>query len=101
MAVPLEEKGDDFIDHFHTCFVLKNLAKSLAVNGDAQIRESIERLGYAFYEANLFDRLGLPIPFAEGGNRLLRYSMYDFAEAIDLGVLLRDLIPRAFERPCE
>ncbi|HEY2866656.1 MAG TPA: hypothetical protein VGJ02_06160 [Pyrinomonadaceae bacterium] len=93
----LEAERDDFVDHFHTCFVLKNLAKIFSISGEAQIGAAIES-GYAFYEENLFDGSELPMPFAEGGNRLLRYSMYDFAEAINLGVLLRDLIPRAFGR---
>ena len=93
----LEEEGDDFIDHFHTCFVLKNLAKVFDVAGDDDIRLAIER-GYAFYKSRLFDDRGLPIPFAAGGNRLLRYSMYDFAEAINLGIVIRDLVPGAYER---
>jgi len=93
----LEEEGDDFIDHFHTCFVLKNLVKVLMVNGDDDIRNAIES-GYEFYKNRLFDDEGLPIPFAVGGNRLLRYSMYDFAEAINLGILLRGVVPGAFER---
>ena len=93
----LEKSGDDFVDHFHTCFVLKNLTKVFQLNSDNRIWRAIEN-GYAFYREKLFDKHSLPIPFAVGGNRLLRYSMYDFAEAIILGVLLRDLVPGAFER---
>ncbi|HYJ91386.1 MAG TPA: hypothetical protein VEV84_08760, partial [Pyrinomonadaceae bacterium] len=92
----LEANGDDFVDHFHTCFVLKNLVKIYKIHSDPGICEAIER-GYTYYKQKLFDRHGLPKPFAEGGNKLLRYSLYDFAEAISLGVLLRDLIPKAFE----
>jgi hypothetical protein len=93
----LEADGDDFVDHFHTCFVLKNLVKIFCLDGDERVRAAIEN-GYSYYENGLFDKAGLPKPFAEGGNRLLKYSVYDFAEAINLGVLLRDLIPSAFKR---
>jgi hypothetical protein len=93
----LEEKGDDFVDHFHTCFVLKNLSKVYAITGDETLWNAIEK-GYAYYEKALFDGRGLPKPFAVGGNRLLKYSLYDFAEAINLGVLMRERIPRAFDK---
>lgn len=93
----LEIKGDDFVDHFHTCFVLKNLAKLYVLTGDSDIGLAIER-GYFYYENMLFYDDGLPRPFSVGGDRSLKYNLYDFAEAINLGVLLRDLIPRAFDR---
>jgi hypothetical protein len=93
----LEEKGDDFVDHFHTCFVLKNLAKIHEINRSNTIWNAIEK-GYAYYEKELFDSCGLPKPFSEGGNKLLKYNLYDFAEAINLGILLRTQIPRAFEK---
>ena len=44
----------DFVDHFHTCFVLKALAKIEALTGDAGCREAIEA-GVAYYVAHLFD----------------------------------------------
>ena len=93
----LEEKGDDFVDHFHTCFVLKNLAKIYEMNRSELVWNAVEK-GYAYYERELFDSHGLPKPFSEGGNKLLKYNLYDFAEAINLGVLLRARIPRAFEK---
>lgn len=90
-------KGDDFVDHFHTCFVLKNLVRISELQEDEDLTRAIEK-GYSFYERELFDIDGLPRPFAKGGNRLLKYNLYDFAEAINLGVLLRDRFPQAFER---
>ncbi len=93
----VESKGDDFVDHFHTCFVLKNLAKILKVTGDGKVRSALER-GYAYYAEHLFDQAGLPKPFSKGGNSLLKYSLYDFAEAVNLGVLLRSVIPGAYDR---
>jgi hypothetical protein len=92
----LETKGDDFVDHFHTCFVLKNLAKIDAINSDPEILKTIEK-GYTYYETMLFHDDGLPRPFSVGDDRSLKYNLYDFAEAINLGVVLRDIIPRAFE----
>src|SRR5262249_32298745 len=93
----LESKGDDFVDHFHTCFVLKNLAKIHTVTADDKAWDAVKK-GFAYYETALFDDRGLPKPFAEGGSRLLKYNLYDFAETINLGVLLRERIPGAFEK---
>ena len=91
----LEEKGDDFIDHIHTCFVLKNLVKVHQIHPANDLWQAIEK-GFAYYEAELFDQRGLPRPFAGDGG-FLKYDLYGFAEAINLGVLLRDRIPRAFD----
>ena len=54
----------DFIDHFHTCFVLKALAKIEALTGDADCTRAIER-GVAYYVQNLFDASGMPSPSLE------------------------------------
>jgi len=93
----IEAEGDDFIDHFHTCFVLKNLAKINKLRKDDDLRQPIEK-GYSYYEKALFYGDGLPRPFSFGVARSLKYNLYDFAEAINLGIVLRDLMPRAFER---
>src|SRR5215472_5968570 len=53
----------DFVDHFHTCFVLKALAKIQNRTGNSQCGRAIER-GVAYYVKNLFDREGLPVPFS-------------------------------------
>src|SRR5260370_8093236 len=52
----------DFVDHFHTCFVLKALAKIEQLTGHPQCRTAIER-GVTYYLKNLFDSIALPIPF--------------------------------------
>lgn len=93
----VESKGDDFVDHFHTCFVLKNLAKIFRVTEDADVLHSVQT-GYAYYAKNLFDAEGLPKPFSKGGSDFVKYNLYDFAEAIQLGVLLRDRVPVAFDK---
>ena len=56
--------GDNFIDNFHTCFVLKNLAKVQAATPDDELEDAIAA-GYAFYLARLLDEQGLPRPYAQ------------------------------------
>jgi hypothetical protein len=79
----------DFIDHFHTCFVLKALAKIEALVGHAGCTRAIES-GVRYYVDHLFDEHGLPRPFA-AAPRLTVYKreLYDYAECINLAVLLR------------
>jgi hypothetical protein len=78
-----------FIDHFHTCFVLKALAKIEALTGNSECTKAIER-GIDYYVRNLFDERGRPKPFSRPP-RLIVYcrELYDYAECINLGVLLR------------
>lgn len=85
--------GRDFIDHFHTCFVLKALAKIEALTGNESCTQAIER-GIKYYIDNLFDGEGLPIPFARRP-RLTVYKreLYDYAECINLAVLLYGRFP--------
>jgi len=79
----------DFVDHFHTCFVLKALAKIEALTGHVGCRRAIET-GVGYYVRLLFDGEGLPKPFAKAP-RLTVYKreLYDYAECINLAVLLR------------
>ena len=78
----------DFVDHFHTCFVLKALAKIEQLTGSSDCRNAIER-GVKYYTKNLFDKNGLPKPFSKPP-RLTVYSkeLYDYAECINLATLL-------------
>jgi hypothetical protein len=79
----------DFIDHFHTCFVLKALAKIEALTGDADCTRAIER-GVAYYTENLFDASGTPKPFSRRPRlTVYRHELYDYAECINLAVLLK------------
>ena len=79
----------DFVDHFHTCFVMKALAKIEALTGNPRCTAAIER-GVAYYLANLFDENGYPKPFSRRP-RLTVYKneLYDYAECLNLCVLLR------------
>ncbi len=80
----------DFVDHFHTCFVMKALAKIHALTGHAATLEAL-RKGVSYYLDNLFDTDGLPKPFSRAP-RLTVYKreLYDCAECINLCLLLRD-----------
>lgn len=79
---------DDFVDNFHTCLVLKNLAKAWLMTGDAEVRDAI-RDGYGFYRDRLLDDAGLPVPFAHSARVTLhRRDLYDYAEGINLARLL-------------
>jgi hypothetical protein len=78
-----------FIDHFHTCFVMKALAKIEALTGDNDVKRAIEH-GMDYYVRNLFDENGVPKPFAKPPRLIVyRRELYDYAECINLGILLR------------
>jgi hypothetical protein len=86
------DKHGQWIDHFHTCFVLKNLYKLNRHLKEAPVAESIKR-GWEYYRNNLFDADGNPKMYAiEPRTQIVRLEMYNFAEAITLGSLLRDTI---------
>jgi hypothetical protein len=84
----------DFVDHFHTCFVMKALAKIHALTGHAATFEAL-RKGVSYYLTNLFDVEGLPNPFSRAP-RLTVYKreLYDCAECINLCLLLQDRFPQ-------
>lgn len=83
----------DFVDHFHTCFVLKALTKIEQLTGSAQCRSAIER-GVNYYVKNLFDEAGLPKPFSKPPRlTVYRRELYDYAECINVGVLLQGRFP--------
>ena len=83
----------DFVDHFHTCFVMKALAKVHALTGHPATLDAL-RKGVSYYLNNLFDTDGLPKPFSRAP-RLTVYKreLYDCAECINLCLLLRDRFP--------
>jgi hypothetical protein len=83
----------DFVDHFHTCFVLKALAKIEQLTGSAGCRNAIER-GVTYYVRNLFDSKGLPTPFSKAPRlTVYRHELYDYAECINVAVLLDGRFP--------
>ena len=84
----------DFVDHFHTCFVMKALAKIHRLNGDPRILAALAR-GVDYYRDNLFGQDGMPRPFSKAP-RLTVYKceLYDCAECINLCLLLRKEFPQ-------
>jgi hypothetical protein len=90
------DEGERFVDHFHTCFVLKNLWKINQRLQSPDVTEAV-RKGFAYYERELFTNEGLPKQFAiKLRTGIVRLEMYDVAEAINLGALLKDDVPTAF-----
>jgi len=81
----------DFVDHFHTCFVLKALAKFDHLRPDS-CRQAINK-GIEYYVGNLLDETKLPKPFSKAPRMTVyRRELYDYAECINLCVLVRDRI---------
>ena len=84
----------NFVDHFHTCFVMKALAKIHHFTGDQRVLEALKR-GVDYYLKNLFAEDGMPRPFAQAP-RLTVYKceLYDCAECVNLCLLLRNHFPQ-------
>ncbi len=84
----------DFIDHYHTCFVMKALAKIHGLTGHPGCLEALSK-GVKYYLENLFSEDGLPKPFSKAP-RLTVYKreLYDWAECINVSLLLRDRFPQ-------
>ena len=87
----------DFVDHFHTCFVMKALAKIEALTGNLECTRALQR-GVDYYVEHLFDEKGLPKPFSRRPRlTVYRRELYDSAECINLSVLLRSRFPKLDE----
>jgi hypothetical protein len=83
----------DFVDHYHTCFVMKAIAKIYRLTGYEPCKDALLK-GIKYYLENIFDEDGLPKPFSRAP-RLTVYKreLYDCAECINLCLLLRDRFP--------
>jgi hypothetical protein len=79
----------DFVDHYHSCFVMKALAKIHGLTGHPACLEGLSK-GIDYYLHSLFSEDGLPKPFSKAP-RLTVYKreLYDCAECINLCLLLR------------
>ena len=83
----------DFVDHFHTCFVLKALARSRPHRQSRDVHRP-SRSGVDYYVKNLFDEEGMPKPFSRRPRlTVYRHELYDYAECINLAVLLQGRFP--------
>ena len=88
----------DFVDHFHTCFVMKALAKVERLLQHSGCTRAIAA-GVKYYVDNLFDEHGLPKPFSRAPRlTVYRSEAYDYAECINLGTLLLGRFPLLDER---
>ena len=86
-----------FIDHFHTCFVLKALIKIEGLTGHSGCSEAIKR-GIEYYVNNLFDESGIPKPFSSRPRlTVYRQELYDYAECINVATLLNGRFPKLDE----
>jgi hypothetical protein len=73
--------------------VLKALAKIEAITKNPDCTKAIER-GVNYYVKNLFDEQGLPKPFSRRPRMTVyRRELYDYAECINVGVLLAGRFP--------
>jgi hypothetical protein len=84
----------NFVDHFHTCFVMKALAKIHTLTDHERCLAALAK-GVEYYATHLFDSDGLPKPFSKAP-RLTTYKreLYDCAECINLCLLLKDRFPQ-------
>lgn len=90
--------AEEFIDHFHTCFVLKNLWKANQLLKREDVGECIAQ-GHRYCVDNLFNQDGEPKYFAvEPRFQLARLEMYNYAEVITLGALIGTEVPAAWEK---
>lgn len=80
----VNDERDAFVDNFHTCFVLKNLVKANSILRDENITAAIQK-GFNYYQNNLFDSEGSPLPFARLSRfNVVKREIYDYAEGITL-----------------
>jgi hypothetical protein len=79
-----------FVDHFHTCFVLKAFAKIERLTGHVGCSDAIRR-GVGYYVENLFEGGALPRPFSRAPRlTVYRREFYDYAKCVNLTLLLQD-----------
>lgn len=84
----VNDERDNFVDNFHTCFVLKNLHKLNLILKEETISVAIKK-GFDFYKKHLFANES-PIPFAKLSRlNIVKRELYDFAEGISLCLLMK------------
>lgn len=86
-----------FIDNFHTCFVLKNIAQTYSYFKEEHMLKSL-LTGYAFYKNNFIRTDGTLKHFYKSRYpKFRKIELYDYAEAVKLGVYLKDILPDAYK----
>jgi prenyltransferase/squalene oxidase-like repeat protein len=87
-----------FIDHFHTCFVLKALAKIVELTRRRDCEQAIES-GLNYYLEHLFTPAGIPLPFAKPPRLIVyRNELYDYAECVNLLTVVKSPSARVRDR---
>ena len=77
--------------------MLKNLAKIEKITSHTGCQESIKR-GVEYYLNHLFDEQKLPKPFSIKPRMVLyKRELYDYAESINIAVLLSDRFPELLD----
>ena len=81
----------NFIDCFHSCFILKNLYKANKTVCLENFSETIQ-LGYKYLKVNFFDhQRKLFKRFAKTDKAsIIQFDLYDNAEMLNLSILLKD-----------
>ncbi len=87
-----DSHSGNFIDCFHSCFILKNIIKTDHLYSLTLSNEVVMK-GYKFLLANIFEQSsGLFRRFARTDKPgLVKYDLYDNAEMLGLSVLLDDI----------
>lgn len=84
-------EGTSFVDCFHSCITLKNIIKTNTIV-PLEVAQSVIDRGYRYITTYLWDgRTGLCRRFSVRNKPgIIRYDLYDSAEALNLAVLMRD-----------
>ena len=84
-------EGNSFIDCFHSCIILKNIAKTAALVKLGNWERIVSK-GYSYLLEHMLDRkLFLFRRFAISNKpSVIRFDLYDNAEMLNLGILLDD-----------
>lgn len=91
----VNDERDNFVDNFHTCFVLKNLIKINAVLKEERISKAIKK-GFNFYTLNLLSMDYSPKPFAKLSRfNIVKTELYDYAEGISLCLQMQRIDEKA------
>ncbi len=85
----VNDERDNFVDNFHTCFVLKNLLKINAILKEEQISKAIQK-GFEFYKKHLLNKDYSPKAFSKLSRfNIVKKELYDYAEGISLCLQMR------------
>ena len=89
-----DKKAGNFIDCFHTCFILKNLIKSSRYNVLPANHTTVIERGYHYLMNNFYDeKKGLFKRYAKSDKLgLVKFDLYDNAEMLNLANLYGDTV---------